>query len=363
MIAIAKDSAKVSDSLLFLCKETSTTLQATQGIHSKGIWSQESNQQLAGIYISHPDSITTQVGGFQQGTGQYFFKWTLPDLGCGPSTKVVEVRKFTKPYAGPDETICVVDSCAIIEATAIQIFETGIWSSNNPNLQFNNVNNNNTSVCNLIPGDNLIVWTTNNNICENQSRDTLKINFQLQPQTFPDSFLLEYGGQIQLDVKQNDNLPGSFKVTINENTSSGNLQILSPGLFKYQANAGFTGQDEFIYQICNTFCPDACSASKVVLFVGQPDSCQIPTLITPNQDNINDTFIIPPVCFPSEMNSASVTIFNQWGDTVFHNNQYDNLNGWDGNFNGQPLPVGTYYFVIQIFGEEKPRSGFILIQR
>jgi gliding motility-associated-like protein len=63
------------------------------------------------------------------------------------------------------------------------------------------------------------------------------------------------------------------------------------------------------------------------------------------------------------MNSASVTIFNQWGDTVFHNNQYDNLNGWDGNFNGQPLPVGTYYFVIQIFGEEKPRSGFILIQR
>jgi gliding motility-associated-like protein len=363
MIAIAKDSAKVSDSLLFLCKETSTTLQATQGIHSKGSWSQESNQQLAGIYISHPDSITTQVGGFQQGTGQYFFKWTLPDLGCGPSTKVVEVRKFTKPYAGPDETICVVDSCAIIEATAIQIFETGIWSSNNPNLQFNNVNNNNTSVCNLIPGDNLIVWTTNNNICENQSRDTLKINFQLQPQTFPDSFLLEYGGQIQLDVKQNDNLPGSFKVTINENTSSGNLQILSPGLFKYQANAGFTGQDEFIYQICNTFCPDACSASKVVLFVGQPDSCQIPTLITPNQDNINDTFIIPPVCFPSEMNSASVTIFNQWGDTVFHNNQYDNLNGWDGNFNGQPLPVGTYYFVIQIFGEEKPRSGFILIQR
>ncbi|MBC7774916.1 MAG: gliding motility-associated C-terminal domain-containing protein, partial [Phycisphaerae bacterium] len=87
-----------------------------------------------------------------------------------------------------------------------------------------------------------------------------------------------------------------------------------------------------------------------------------PTIITPNNDGFNDQFKIPQECTLGEgAADLEVTIFNQWGDAVFHAKPY--LNDWAGTYNNEQLPAGTYYFVVKLNEKDEPRTGFLLIQR
>ncbi|MFN5364151.1 MAG: gliding motility-associated C-terminal domain-containing protein, partial [Bacteroidota bacterium] len=97
------------------------------------------------------------------------------------------------------------------------------------------------------------------------------------------------------------------------------------------------------------------------------EKCKIPTIITPNEDGKNDEFILGEECYingEGEDNIISVSIFNQWGDEVFHSDSYPRpleSGHWDGSYNGKKLPPGTYFYLIQ-FNQQKPVSGFILLQ-
>ncbi len=71
----------------------------------------------------------------------------------------------------------------------------------------------------------------------------------------------------------------------------------------------------------------------------------IPSGFSPNGDGINDTWIIPKLV---NCPNAVVTVFNRWGVKVFENkmNYFDHP--WNGtSINGNPLPMGTYYYVIE----------------
>lgn len=67
------------------------------------------------------------------------------------------------------------------------------------------------------------------------------------------------------------------------------------------------------------------------------------TVITPNGDGYNDFWLIKPVILPGE--SYEVAVFNRWGDQVYSSNNYNN--DWDGNYEGNPLPEGAYYYVVK----------------
>jgi gliding motility-associated-like protein len=70
----------------------------------------------------------------------------------------------------------------------------------------------------------------------------------------------------------------------------------------------------------------------------------IPSGFSPNNDGINDNFaIIHP--FNS---SISLEVFNRWGNIVYKNGNYNNewYGKGVGNFLGQDLPAGTYYYVV-----------------
>ena len=75
---------------------------------------------------------------------------------------------------------------------------------------------------------------------------------------------------------------------------------------------------------------------------------EIPSAFSPNNDGINDSWIIEI----SELYSnVTLRVYNRWGTLV-----YDNLNNvvgdyWTGNGkNSKPLTVGTYYFVMEYDG-------------
>ncbi|HQT24449.1 PKD domain-containing protein [Daejeonella sp.] len=67
----------------------------------------------------------------------------------------------------------------------------------------------------------------------------------------------------------------------------------------------------------------------------------IPNTFTPNGDGINEVWKIE---YLDSYPGVSVNIYNRFGIKVFGSIGY--LKAWDGNLNGQLLPVGTYYYVI-----------------
>ncbi len=82
-------------------------------------------------------------------------------------------------------------------------------------------------------------------------------------------------------------------------------------------------------------------------------------VLTPNGDGANDTFFIDKIeSFPNNR----LTIYNRWGNKVYETLGYKN--NWSGTYQGKPLPVATYYYIIELNDEEKRKhSGYISILR
>jgi gliding motility-associated-like protein len=90
----------------------------------------------------------------------------------------------------------------------------------------------------------------------------------------------------------------------------------------------------------------------------------IPTVITPNGDGVNDTWVIKNL---ETYHQAEIQIFNRWGNEVYHNTGPYTGN-WDGTYNGQPLPDGAYFYVIKLNqavlgGGKESQSGTVTILR
>ena len=84
----------------------------------------------------------------------------------------------------------------------------------------------------------------------------------------------------------------------------------------------------------------------------------IPNAFSPNNDGINDVWDIPNL---RDYPGSTVQIFNRSGQLVFTSNGYNKP--WDGKYLGAPLPIGTYYYIIDPRNGIKTLSGSITILR
>jgi gliding motility-associated-like protein len=96
----------------------------------------------------------------------------------------------------------------------------------------------------------------------------------------------------------------------------------------------------------------------------QPDSKPVAELpfavpggISPNNDNINDTWL--PIGFENYPN-ATVTVFNRWGQEVFY--ATPQMEPWDGTFDGKALPTADYYYIIDL-GDGQKFSGVVTLKK
>jgi len=93
-------------------------------------------------------------------------------------------------------------------------------------------------------------------------------------------------------------------------------------------------------------------------FDGSDNCLFIPTLFTPNGDNIHDDWEIDGLdLYPDII----VKVFNRWGQLVFESNGYTVR--WDGKHNGNDLPFATYYYAIELNNGSEPLNGPITIKR
>jgi len=100
----------------------------------------------------------------------------------------------------------------------------------------------------------------------------------------------------------------------------------------------------------DTLCAD--TVSKTV-FVRIPQI--IPTAFTPNNDGDNDVWELPyiDILFPKNQ----VFVYNRWGNLLYTSKKGAYATqAWDGNFEGKPLPVGSYFYVIEFNDEDYPKA-------
>lgn len=101
-----------------------------------------------------------------------------------------------------------------------------------------------------------------------------------------------------------------------------------------------------------------CGSATDTVFVRVYKRIEIPNAFSPNGDGINDTWSI------SQMNTypeGNVSLFNRNGQILFHSTGYNRP--WDGTYNGKPVPVGTYYYIIDLKNGLSKFSGWILVIR
>lgn len=75
---------------------------------------------------------------------------------------------------------------------------------------------------------------------------------------------------------------------------------------------------------------------EMEVFPANQKNVFIPNLVTPNDDGLNDTFILNEPLSGSEVN-----IYNRYGKLIYENKNYDN------SFSGYNVLSGTYYYVVR----------------
>ncbi len=103
----------------------------------------------------------------------------------------------------------------------------------------------------------------------------------------------------------------------------------------------------------------ACSLTDSVSITEEAHGCiNVPNGFSPNSDGTNDTWILRNIeSFPKSV----VDVFDREGNSVFNSLGY--AIPWNGTLNGRLLPIGTYYYVINLNNGDKQISGSVTILR
>jgi len=96
--------------------------------------------------------------------------------------------------------------------------------------------------------------------------------------------------------------------------------------------------------------PNGCISLDSVLVTVVPQ-VKVPSGFTPNGDGHNDTWILD---FASIFPDIEVLVFSRWGEPLFRSVGYHTP--WDGKYDGKPVPMGTYYYVVDLHDDRFPEA-------
>lgn len=154
-------------------------------------------------------------------------------------------------------------------------------------------------------------------------------------------------------------LNGTFEIT---------TQVTGSGDYEYALD-----NSDGPYQDSNVF--SGLASGSYTVFVRDKNGCGItedsiiqdltlegfPNFFSPNGDGINDFWqFIPPVA-TGEINVGAIHIFDRLGHLI---KQIDPLAvGWDGQFNGKPMPSSDYWFTAISLSTQKKIQGHFALKR
>ena len=171
--------------------------------------------------------------------------------------------------------------------------------------------------------------------CKNQDTVNVSISPAAVANAGPDQSIL--GGQA-IAIGGNPTNPSGGTIAWSPNLSLSDSTAANP-------SASPAGTTTYIVHVKNSY---GCIAiDSMVLTVLPPFN--IPTGFTPNGDGKNDAWMIDNISmFPN----VEIEVYNRWGEQLFYSK--GNYPGWNGYYNGKPVPVGTYYYIIRLNDKRYP---------
>jgi len=111
-----------------------------------------------------------------------------------------------------------------------------------------------------------------------------------------------------------------------------------------------------LYAFNSIGCVDSTSKSFYEIV---PDSTlRIPNAFSPNGDGINDKWVIPGLVGALDV---KLDIYNRWGQRVY--TSHGAYEPWDGTYQGKPMPLGTFYYVLVVPATKHSYSGWVLLTK
>jgi gliding motility-associated-like protein len=83
----------------------------------------------------------------------------------------------------------------------------------------------------------------------------------------------------------------------------------------------------------------------------------IPNTFTPNNDGINDKWVIT---YLNDYPECRVQVFSRTGQKLFESAK-GYPSPWNGTYMGKPLPFDTYYYIIEPGSGRDPLTGYITL--
>ena len=308
--------------------------------------------------VQEPDVANSLVTNLSIGVNQFIWTITAGSQTVSDTVDIVVNEPATPAFAGEDITICGISTplSANIPTNGI-----GTWTLASGSGNISNPSSNTIQVVGLQPGANIFVWTIVNGTCI--SVDSVVVTSFTEPIsiTSNDTSYCEQVSSIQLIGNTPQQGIGIWSVL------SGSAIIGDSTAANTTATGLSVGINQFIYTVSNgpcsaidTFTVNYISSAEAPCF---SPSVFIPEGFSPDQDGVNDRFVI----YGLNGQKVSLEIYNRWGNLVYKNDNY--ANDWDGTSNsnwivaGDNLPEGTYYYLVQISGESEVRKGYLTLWR
>ncbi|MDF3078626.1 MAG: type sorting protein [Sphingobacteriaceae bacterium] len=359
--AAASTSVEVNESAIVLaganqtvCANNSSNIfysGSISGGTTTGIWSSNgsgtfspSNTSLSGRYVpSAADMARGSVNLTLTSTN---------NKACSASTSSFTITITPSPVvdAGADQEICANDEGVMLEGS-VAVASGGVWTSDGSGTF---VPSNTSLQATYVPSEQdkekgfvtLKLTSTGNGLCL-AVFDEMDVTIIAAPEIEKMGLRYVLEGQ---------------RITLNPVVRGQGLQFSwSPNLYlnsSTESNPVVTGVEDQVYTLTVTGASGCVSEEQVMVKVLKP--IVIPNTFTPNGDGVNDVWSIKELWkYPG----AKVKIFNRYGMEMFRSDGYNEP--WDGTYNGKPLPVATYYYIIDINSPiyKKLLSGSITIVR
>ncbi|HRP39842.1 MAG: Ig-like domain-containing protein [Chitinophagales bacterium] len=155
---------------------------------------------------------------------------------------------------------------------------------------------------------------------------------------------------------ENDTMHYHIVSTASNSAISATIDSVS-GLLKVNVARGFCGKDSFLINVCDY---ELCT--PVHVYVIAPDCVDEIDLVegfSPNGDGKNDNLYFKGL---EQFAPVNLVVFNRNGYPVYENEDYQN--DWEGLApNNQPLPDGTYYYILETTLKNKRYKNFLVIHR
>ena len=286
-------------------------------------------------------------------SGEYMV--TLPNQSQNGCDSIVDIRIQVAEKPGfPEATIAIEDTLIcepeIQLKSNLPINTIGRWKGDQSQL-FSTFIDSITFVSNLKPGENLITWSLSVSACP--PYDTAAVSIYFEPElVFPfDTFYVVEGSLFEKNLF--DNIPfvdfiTDFQIEVLELPSAGTFQINEFGDFTYQ---GSTPNNDLLVATIYVITENCQDYETKIYFEIIPEANHLeipPNVITPNQDQYNDTFIVPEIEeFPNVFKNVRVTIISKnTKRLILTIEKYQN--DWSGrDNNGNPLPEGEYIVKVE----------------